>query len=436
MASSTPSASPNAFTLKTILRHTPFRTLWLAQFVSIFGDFLALFGVISLITFRWHGSAVQVTLVSIAYMLPLAIISPVAGVFVDHWNVKRLMIASDLIRAALIVLLVFVHDVPQICGIFIVLSTVSSFFMPAQSVTVRTIVPPEGLLAANAMMAQALYIVRLLSPALAGALVRVLTEKACFYLDTATFVFSAMMIARLAIDRPARAQTEKTVKSLTQDFLAGNRFIFTHAGLTFVFMAMAAAMFVMSSFSPLISIYIRDSLAAGPALFGFISAMVGVGLIVGTQLVTRLAKQRSKAHVVLSGLFSLGVGAALLGGFRNVPMAALSTFTMGLAIAFVWVPAQTMSQQETPHAMVGRVSSSFMSLISVAQVLGLLLSGYLAQKLGIRPLFLSCAGVLALLSIAGYLMMRGREMTAPAPVQAAASPAASQATQASAANPE
>jgi DHA3 family macrolide efflux protein-like MFS transporter len=431
MASSTPSASPTAFTLKTILRHAPFRTLWLAQFVSIFGDFLALFGVISLITFRWHGTAVQVTLVSIAYMLPLAIISPLAGVFVDHMNVKRLMIASDLLRAALIVLLVFVHDVPQICGIFIVLSTVSSFFLPAQSVTVRTIVPAEGLLAANAMMAQALYVVRLLSPALAGALVRLLTEKACFYLDTASFVFSAMMIARLTINRPAHAQSEKTVKSLTQDFLAGNRFIFTHAGLAFVFIAMAAAMFVLSSFSPLISIYIRDSLSAGPVLFGVISAMVGVGLIVGTQLVTRLVKQRSKPHVVLSGLFALGLGAAFLGAFRNVPMAALSTFTMGFAIAFIWVPAQTMSQQETPHAMVGRVSSSFMSLISVAQVLGLLLSGYLAQKLGIRPLFLSCAGVLALLSGLGYLMMRGRETAAPAQ----AAPATS-AQQASAVNPE
>jgi MFS family permease len=408
--------------------------LWLAQFVSIFGDFLALFGVISLITFRWHGTAVQVTLVSIAYMLPLAIISPVAGVFVDHWNVKRLMIASDLIRAALIVLLVFVHDVPQICGIFIVLSTVSSFFMPAQSVTVRTIVPPEGLLAANAMMAQALYIVRLLSPALAGALVRVLTEKACFYLDTASFMFSALMIAQLAITRPSRSQAEKTVKSLTQDFLAGNRFIFTHAGLSFVFMAMAAAMFVMSSFSPLISIYIRDSLSAGPALFGLISAMVGVGLIVGTQLVTRLVKQRSKAHVVLAGLFSLGVGAAFLGAFHNVAMAAVSTFTMGFAIAFVWVPAQTMSQQETPHAMVGRVSSSFMSLISIAQVLGLLLSGYLAQKLGIRPLFMACAGVLALLSAVGYLMMRGREPMAAAPAMVAAASNSATQAQASAAN--
>jgi MFS family permease len=82
-----------------------------------------------------------------------------------------------------------------------------------------------------------------------------------------------------------------------------------------------------------------------------------------------------------------------------------------------------MSQQETPHEMVGRVSSSFMSLIAVSQVLGLMLSGYLAQKLGIRPLFLACAGVLALLSAIGYLMLRGRsQAAAPAAPAAAASP--------------
>ncbi len=127
-------------------------------------------------------------------------------------------------------------------------------------------------------------------------------------------------------------------------------------------------------------------------MFGAVSAMVGVGMIVGTQLVTRLVRNRSKANVVLGGLFSLGIGAALLGTFRNSPMAAVSTFTMGLAIAFVWIPAQTMSQQETPPAMVGRVSSTFMSLISLSQVFGLLLSGYLAQKLGIRSVFMACAG--------------------------------------------
>ena len=158
MSSST--TTPAAFTVKTILKFKPFRTLWLAQFVSVFGDFLALFGVISLITFRWHGTPVQVTTVTIAFVLPMAIISPIAGVFVDHWNVKRLMIASDLIRAVLILMLVFVHSVPQIAAIFVLLSSVSSFFAPAQSVTLRTIVPPEGLLAANALMMQAFYIVQ------------------------------------------------------------------------------------------------------------------------------------------------------------------------------------------------------------------------------------------------------------------------------------
>jgi len=429
MASSTAGTAPPTYTLKTILQHKPFRTLWLAQFVSIFGDFLAIFAVINLITFRWHGTAIQVTTVLIAYMLPMALISPVAGVFVDHWNVKRLMIASDLIRAGLILWLVFAHDVAQICVIFVLLAAVSSFFAPAQSVTMRTIVPLEGLLAANALMQQAFFVVRLLSPFAAGLLVSGLTEKSCFFLDIASFVFSAAMISRLVVMRAARAQTEKTVKSLTQDFLQGNKFIFTHAGLSFVFIAMAFAMFVLSSFSPLISIYIRDSLLAGTFWFGTISAMVGVGMITGTQLVRRLAERKSKSHVVLNGLLALGVGVAILGAFHNIPMACISTFMMGLAIAFVWVPAQTMSQQETPPAMVGRVSSSFMSLISVAQVLGLVLSGYLAQKLGIRPLFLSCAGVLGLLSVVGYLMMRGRPESAP-------STPPTPAPRASAANPE
>src|SRR5262245_35642080 len=228
-------ASTSPYTLKSLLQQRLFRTLWLAQLVSIFGDFLALFGVINLITFTMHGTAVQVTAVTISYVLPLALIGPVAGVFVDHWNPKLVMISSDVIRAGLILWLPFVSDVRQICAIFALLSTVSSFFMPAQSVVVRTIVPREGLLAANALISQAFYIVRLVSPAVAALLILWLTEKACFYFDSASFVFSAVMIGGLTIARPERAQVEKTLRSLTKDFLAGNRFIFTHAGLAFVF---------------------------------------------------------------------------------------------------------------------------------------------------------------------------------------------------------
>jgi MFS family permease len=347
-------------------------------------------------------------------MLPLALIGPLAGVFVDRWNVKRVMIASDLTRAVLVLLAVAATDVRQICAIFAALGMFSSFFGPAQSVTVRTLVPMEKLLAANAMMSQAFYTVRLASPLLAGALIAWLGEQPCFYLDAASFAFSALMVSTLVINPPR--PSGKSVQGFLHEFSSGNRFIFTHSYLAFVVTAMVVAMFVLSCFSPLISIYVRDMLHGGTFLYGFVSTMVGVGLILGTQSVSRFAKQRSKKDIVLVGLLTLGCSTGLLGAFANIPMAATSLFGLGLAIAFVIVPAQTLMQQETPHAMIGRVSSSFLSLISVAQVTGLLLSGYLAQVFGIRHLFIAAAAALALITVVGYTK-RGM-----APQQVAAEP--------------
>ena len=397
-------ASPaqGATSLRAIMKESAFRKLWMAQFVSVFGDFLALFGVISLITFRWHGTAVQVTYLLIAYMLPMGVVSPIAGVFVDRWNVKRVMIASDLIRAVLALSLVWVTDLRQLCAIFVALSVVSSFFAPAQSVTVRTIVAREKLLAANAMMSQAFYSVRLLSPILAGALVSWLGERSCFYLDSFSFAFSAAMVSTILIMRPALAAAGKSLKGFFADLTSGNRFIFTHPELAFVITAMLAAMFVMSCISPLFSIYVRDVLHSGTFLYGVVSSAVGFGLIAGTQVVNRFARM-SRKNIVLVGLGICGAGVALLGIFGVVYSAIATTFLMGFGISFVVVSSQTLMQQETPHEMMGRVSSSFMSAFSFAQVLGLLLSGYLAVWLGIRPVFVACALALGVIALLGTI---------------------------------
>jgi MFS transporter, DHA3 family, macrolide efflux protein len=400
--------------MRAVLAQPDFRKLWLAQFVSIFGDFLALFAVISLITFRWHGNALQVTLLMVSYFLPFALVGPLAGVFVDRWNVKRVMITSDLVRGLLVLLVVFATDVRQIYAIFAILGVFGSFFQPAQSVTVRALVPVEKLLAANAMMSQAFYTVRLVSPVLAGALIAWLGENPCFYLDAASFAFSAVMVSTLVIN-PQRP-SGKSVHGFVDEFTTGNRFIFTHAQLAFIVTAMVVAMFVLSCFSPLISIYVRDMLHGGSFLYGLVSTMIGVGLILGTQSLTRFAKQRSKKDIVVWGLLTLGVSTGLLGAFANKGMAMVSLFGLGLAIAFVLVPAQTLMQQETPHAMIGRVSSSFMSLISVAQVCGLLLSGYLAHVLGIRQLFVASAGALAVITAVGYVKKRDSVASSEVPV--------------------
>jgi DHA3 family macrolide efflux protein-like MFS transporter len=401
------SSPPPVLSFKDVLLNKSFRRLWLAWLISIFGDFLAIFAVISLITYRWHGHAINVTLVSLAFVVPTAVIGPVAGVFVDRWNLKRVMIGSDLIRAFLVVLLLFVTNMPQIAVILVVLSTISSFFVPAQAVTLRLLVPPEGLLAANALMSQAIYVVRLLSPALAGVLVTAISEKSCFYLDATSFIFSAVLLSTLQITRPAGTkEKKKTLRALIGDFIAGNKFIFTHSAMAFVFTAMAVAIFVFASFSPLISIYLRDFLFAGPIWFGASSAIVGIGMIVGAQLVRRLLRIHPTTSAVLCGLAGLGMGATVLGVFQNILMAAVSTFIIGFGVAVVLVPAQTLAQQAPPPEMIGRVSSTFLSSMSLAQALGLLLSGFLAEKLGVRQLFLVCGTMAMLIAIGGYLRFR------------------------------
>ena len=406
-------ASPGSIKPDTrgVFAQRDFRTLWMAQFVSVFGDFLAIFGVISLITFRWHGTAAQVTYLLISYMLPLAIVSPIAGVFVDRWPVKRVMISSDLIRGTLVLLLPWVTDLRELCAVFIGLSMVSSFFAPAQSVALRTLVAREKLLSANALMSQAFYTVRLLSPVVAGALVAWLTEKACFYLDAFSFFFSAAMISTLLIRRePAPGST--TVKGFLDQLVSGNRFIFKHPSLAFVITSMVSAMFVMSCISPLFSIYVRDILHSGVFLYGIVSSAVGVGLIVGTTVVKRFSRGRSNKTVVLSGLAIAAVGVALLGIFGAISAAVATTFTMGFGISFVVVAAQTLIQQETPPDMLGRVSSSYMSVFSLAQTLGLLLSGHLAVWFGIRVVFLMSAAMLALIAIAGLIQHKPAAVSA------------------------
>src|SRR3954452_24767012 len=137
-------ATPLSF--KDVLQIRAVKRLWIAQIVSVFGDFIALFAVLAYVTFQLHGTPTQVAMVLVSFLTPLAIISPLAGVFVDKWNLKATMIASDLIRAAMILVLVFVRDLNVIYATLFAMATVSAFFVPAQSVAVRTLAPPGGLM--------------------------------------------------------------------------------------------------------------------------------------------------------------------------------------------------------------------------------------------------------------------------------------------------
>jgi DHA3 family macrolide efflux protein-like MFS transporter len=402
---------PVSLSMREVLRITTMRRLWYAQIVSNFGDFLALFAVIGLLTYKLHASAQQVTGVQISYLVPIAILGILAGVFVDRWPLKSTLVSSDLIRGALCLLLLVSTQIWHFYAILAAISIVSSFFGPAQGVVIREVVPLHGLRSSNALMQQVMFIMRIIGPAVAGMLVGLFGWKSCYLIDAVSFFASACFIGSLAIKRSAQvhhhtaAEDKGALEKIWHDMREGMAFILHHAGLLFVILALAGGMFIMGCFGPLIAVYVRDSLHSGNAIYAWASGMIGAGILTGINLLNTFGAKLRNTVQVYGGLLGIAAGLVLLYAVTQIWSTLLGDFIIGFAVAGIIIPAQTMVQQETPPELMGRVGSTMMSIIFSAQILGLLLSGALAQVTGVREVFALCAGLLILLTLAGKFLM-------------------------------
>ena len=403
-----------------VLKIRPMRQLWYAQIVSTFGDFVALFAVITVMTFRLHATAQQITGVQIAYMLPIALLGIVSGVFVDRWPLKRTLVSSDFIRAVLVLLLVLVHSVWGYYLVLAAVSVVSSVFGPAQGVAVRSLVPPHGLRSAQALLQQVMFVMRIVGGPIAALLLVYASVNVSFYADALSFVISGILMASLALPSMAAkaadapAAQKGGLPRVISDMKQGTSFIVHHAALLFVITAMGAGMFILGCFGPLIAVYVRDTLHASTRTFGTASAMIGVGIMAGINLLNAFAKNVRNSTQVYFGLTGIAVGTLALAVFPNLPVTIFALLLIGFAVAGIIVPAQTLIQQETPQTMLGRVGSTVMSLIFSAQIAGLLLSGVLANHMSVRGVFGICSGMLVLLLLAGKLWMEpGEQVSVP-----------------------
>jgi len=417
MTTATAAAQPPVpLSFGDVLQITVMRRVFYAQVVSLFGDFLALFAVIAVVSFRLHGTPAQLTGLQISYMLPIVFVGPIAGVFVDRWPIKPTLISSDLIRAVLALLLIPAASLWQVYAVLAALSCVSAFFGPAQTVTIRSHVPMAGLMSANALMQIAFMGSRIVGPSVAGVLVGKFTPAVCYAIDVISFLVSAMLIASVAIVRPASLQaptgsSSNRIHAIWIDMRAGWSFIIHHAAILFFVIAMAAGLFTIGCFGPLISIYVRDTLQASAGLFGYVSGTVGVGLLVGTQIIRQIARQpwASDTGLVLWGLIGIGGGVLLLGAVPHIVATFAATFIIGFAFAAIMVPASTLIQRETPPDMLGRVGSTNASVIFLGQILGLAASGILAELIGVRMVFFLCAALSVALAAAGRMFLQSKK---------------------------
>ena len=166
-------------------------------------------------------------------------------------------------------------------------------------------------------------------------------------------------------------------------------------------------MFSLGAFGSLTAVYVRDVLHAGSYLFGTLGSMIGLGMLVGSFGVVRFARRvKNKAMLISTGLLACGVNIALIAWSGTVAAAVLGCTGIGLSTAMLIVPAMTMMQGQVPPEMRGRVSSSSMSLMTLAQGIALLAAGDLASRIGIVGVYDGSAALLAVIAAFGLLRPR------------------------------
>ena len=398
-----------------VLANPAFRRLWIAQGISVFGDYLAMFAVQTAIVFSMHGSAHAVSAMLLASLLPGIAIAPLAGVFADRWNPRRTMVFSDGLRAGLVALLFAAHRLPGICAICFAISCVSAFFIPAQAVAIPLLVERESLLEASALMQQTLQVARIASPAAAVALATHFGENACYAADAASFIFSAVLLTSMRCEASKRGR-ENAAPHLFREWSDGTKTLLAIPALSFAALSMAGGTFAAGCYSALAGIYVRDVLHAGTVVYGAMGSLTALGTLVGAGMVRRIAQCYERETSIAAGMGVVGICIFLLAISTSIAVSLVAALGIGLGAAVALVASSATIRERTPAPLRGRMSSVSLSLMSAAQAAAILAAGSYAgwnpKASGIRAVY-ALSGAMLLAQPAYRCFRRGTSRSAP-----------------------
>lgn len=399
-----------------------FRQLWLAGFVSALGDYIFL-GALGVWVALLTDSPAKVGLVLAAEVAGMLALGAVAGVLVDRWPKRRVMIAIDLARAGALLPLLLVRDggdFPLLMAGAFVLSGLSRFFGPAKAVMLKEIVPAEELTAASGLEQLAFNIARLAGPVIGAWVVASAGAAPILLADAASFLFSAWCLRKLP--RLLASEAARQGKFWRQ-FAAGFVVIRRSRILALLFFAIALVCMGAGALNALDTFFVLRCLHLPARDVGVFGSAIIVGFLCGSGLgaggfFKRLGAPRFFGWAVLMmGVFLSGYALA-----PNIVMAMLFLLGAGLGngLANVALPAILIGAVAGEN--LGKVYGLLETGLGAVTLLGTALAGACAERLGIRPV-LAAAGVFIVAAGLVSLRMRGKDKAAGAANQSLGEPA-------------
>jgi dTMP kinase len=384
-----------------------FFRLWTAQFVSALGDWLG-FLAITILAARvggGSGAAAAVGLVMTARILPGFFLAPLAGVLIDRWDRKLVMVSCDIARAAITVALLFVDTVLGLVVVSLLLEVCTLLWSPAKEASVPNLVPPDRLASANSLSLAAAYgtfplaaLCFALLATLAGWLsgfsaldaLEVNDEVLAFYVRIVTFLVSAWIIWRLPLPHHRRERADADAdadaeggrgRDTFRDLKEGWSFIFVNPVVRTVILGLATGLMGGGMVVPLGSVFSIEVLGAGSAGFGAFVTALGVGAAVGVLAVSVTQARLPKKATFTVALFGASACLAAAAAMSSLLLSALFVGGLGVCAGTVYVIGFTLLHEGVDDDLRGRIFSTLYTLVRLCLLLAFAIGPFLSQLL-------------------------------------------------------
>ncbi len=403
---SAPVAAPLG--VRAILRIRDYRVLWLGQLVSEAGDGLTNLTLLLLVN-ALTGSTAALAGMAIVLAIPPLTIGLVAGTYVDRMDRRRIMLASDLLRAVVVLGFILVGSGDQLWLLYILAftqSAVGTFFAPARGAILPRVVPREGLLAANSLAQATRVVSGVVGAGLAGLIVGVAgTFWPAFILDSASFLVSFLLLVRLPAALGRIQDAGHAAAGVRSALLVGLRTIGRSRVLSTTVLALAVSMLGLGAVNVLFVPFVVDTLQVGAIWLGPVEFAQSASMILASTLISFLARRLAPSSIVTIGMAGVAVVIGLAGAVGAIWQLLVLMFVLGWFLVPLQAAISTIVQQSTPDGELGRVLSVLQAAMSATSVLSMGFAGIAGDVIGIREVFF-VAGVITglgfLVALFGY----------------------------------
>lgn len=394
------------------LQYRNFRLYMVGQSISLIGTWMQRMAV-SWLVYELTHSAFMLGLVAFAGLIPMLILSPYAGAYVDrHSRYKTLLstqVASMIQAGLLATLVLFKHyDITIIIVLSIILGIINAFDSPSRQSLMIVLVPEKNdLQNAIALNSSMVTLARLVGPAIAGILLSTVGEGICFLINFLSFIAVILSLIAMKLKVPVQ---QKNKEPIWYNLIEGYKYLKGSPKLRSVILLMALVSLIVSPYSTLFPIYAQEIFKGGVHTFSWLNSISGLGALMGAIYLASLKTIHKLLKIISIAVLLLSINLTLFSFTTELPLALFFVMLAETGMLILISASNTYIQTNVEESMRGRVISYFIMAFLGMQPIGNLIVGSVAHMIGVKHTVLlqGLAGILLIVCFIPFFRKNSR----------------------------